>query len=201
MDYTQYKSIHINILYIYILFSLHKWSINIPQVKLSTKWSSEISACIDSETASIALYLWHCLNLVHGDAMQHIFLRRKWHRQEQKQQHPYQSWMGVEGSSLFLGGWRYQPAFPLYVLHLERALFFFTPLFQITSAAKKARQVVRVDWSWMDFLSLSSLSFSLPSFLFYKAQRLVFHWLQSPSIWMVVCVLSEQRGERPLKRC
>lgn len=30
--------------------------------------------------------------------------------------------------------------------------------FQITSAAKKARQVVRVDWSWMDFLSLFLLS-------------------------------------------
>lgn len=98
--------------------------------------------------------------------MQHIFLRKKWHRQEQKQHHPYQSWMGVEGSSLFLGGWRYQPAFPLYILHLERA-HFFTPLFQITSAAKKARQVVRVDWSWMDFLSL----FSLPPF---------FSILQSP---------------------
>lgn len=96
--------------------------------------------------------------------MHHIFLWRKWRRQEQKQHQPYQSWMGVEGSSLFLGGWRYQPAFPLYILHLEWAHFF--PSFPNNICSQKARQVVRVDWSWMDFLSLSSLSMllSLPFF-------------------------------------
>lgn len=57
------------------------------------------------------------------------------HRQRQKQHQPYQSWLGVEGSGLSPGGWRYQPAFSLYILHLERAHF--SPLFQITSAAKK----------------------------------------------------------------
>jgi len=62
------------------------------------------------------------------------------------------------GPALFLGGWRYQPAFPLYILHLERAHF--PPLFFPNNiCSEKARQVVRVDWSWMDFLSLSLLSF------------------------------------------
>lgn len=40
--------------------------------------------------------------------------------------------------------------------------------FQITSAAKKARQVVRVDWSWMDFLSLFLLS---PCLFFFPILR------------------------------
>lgn len=86
----------------------------------------------------------------------------------------------------------------LYILHVEWDPFLGRPSFpnSIGSLGKKSRQVVRVDRPWMDFLSSS-----LCPFLFHKAQGLVFHWLQSPSIWMVVCVLSEQRGERPLKRC
>ena len=104
-----------------------------------------------------------------------LFVGRNWHSQEQKQHHPYQSWMGVEGSSLFLGEWRYQPAFPLYILHLEWAHF--PPVFQITSAAKKPRQVVRVDWSRTDFIL--SLSLSLSLFLSLSLP-LFFSILQSP---------------------
>lgn len=89
--------------------------------------------------------------------------------------------------------------FLLYTLHVEWDPFLGCPSFPNSIGSlekKKHRQVVRVDRPWMDFLSPS-----LSPFLFHKAQGLVFHWLQSPSIWMVVCVLSEQRGERPLKRC
>jgi len=59
---------------------------------------------------------------------------------------------------------------------------------QKTSATKSQTGILRVDWSWMIF----SLSLSL----LLKAQRLVFHWLQSGHMWMVVCVLTEQRKRR-----
>lgn len=102
----------------------------------------------------------------------------------------------MEGPAYFLvGGGTSLPS--LYTSYIWNGHL--SPSFPNNICRRKARQVVRVDWSWMDFLSLSmllSLPLSVPPFffLFYKAQRLVFHWLQSPSIWMVVCVLSEQRG-------
>lgn len=82
---------------------------------------------------------------------------------EQKHQ-PYQSWMGVDGSR-----WVEIPA---CLVHLTSGMGTFFPLrLQITSAAKKPRQVVRVDWSWMDIPSSLSMLLPLPPF---------FSALQSP---------------------
>lgn len=151
-------------------------------------------------------FIFDCLNLVLRWCNALQFFRREWPRQEQKNKkkqnhYPYQSRVGVAGSGLFLSGWRYRPGFPFCTYYIWNGTLFLVPPPSFPNSIgslkkKKSRQVVRVDRSWMDFLSPF-----LPPFLFHKAQGLVFHWLQSPSIWMVVCVLSEQRGERPLKRC
>lgn len=66
--------------------------------------------------------------------------------------HPYQSCKGVEGSGLCRCGWGQQPV-PLCTDYIWNMHIY--PLSLLNNiCTKKARQVVRVDWSWMDLLSL-----------------------------------------------
>lgn len=47
---------------------------------------------------------------------------------KKKQNHyPYQSRVGVEGSGLFLGGWRYRPAFPFCTYYIWNGTLFLVP--------------------------------------------------------------------------
>lgn len=127
-------------------------------MKFSPEWHGRISAFFDSEKASIIVHsVW---NVVRGDATHHIVAWRKWRiGKEQKQHRPYQKLAGCGPVRPFFsaGGGTSLPS--LCTSYIWNGHIFPPLFFPNNICSEKARQVVRVDWSWMDFLSLSLLSF------------------------------------------